>query len=160
MQEKWIKNSKPQTGDILKVRRKAGYCHFGIAVSSKEVIHFTGLQGDDITNPDNIKIRKTGLSMFVREDELEILDSWSSPFTAKEVVKRAKTYLESSYFKGKQYNFLTNNCEHFARFCYYGDPECTQVKTGIATAAVLTGAFVTAAAVAVGKSLKNKTKKS
>lgn len=157
--ENWKKNITPQPGDLIKVRRSAGYCHFGIAISSKEVIHFSGLQGDDITNPENIKIRKAPLKMFYRDDELEVLADWLSPFTAKEVIKRASAYLDSSYFRGKYYNFVTNNCEHFARFIYFGDASSKQVNNAAAVAAALAGAVITATAITVKNAVKDKNNK-
>ena len=157
--EKWLLNKMPQKGDIVRVRRKRGYCHFGIACSSKEIIHYTGLQGDDISNPDNIKIRKTTLKMFERGDRVEILDGWYSPYNAKEVVKRAESFLESAQFRGKYYNFFTNNCEHFARYCYYGESESVQVENGAAAASVLAGALVTATVLTVKNTIKKARKK-
>ena len=156
--EKWLKGQRPQRGDIVRVKRNKGYCHFGIACSDKEVIHFTGLSGDDITNPENIKIRKTSLDQFERGDQIEILDNWYSPFASKDVLKRAEAYLESSFFRGKHYNFFTNNCEHFARYCYFGEATSSQVENGLTAAAVLTGAVVTAAVVNVTNAIKDSKK--
>lgn len=156
--EKWVKGKKPQQGDLIRVRRSAGYCHFGIAISEKEVIHFSGLQGDDVTNPENIRIRKAPIKMFYRDDELEVLDEWKSPFNSFEVVKRAKAYLDSAHFRGKYYNFVTNNCEHFARYVYYGDACSEQVRNGITVAAALTGAVVAATALSIKKAAEDKKK--
>ena len=94
------------------------------------------------------------IDLFIKEDELEVLQGWHSPFTAKEVVDRAKGYLDSSLFRGKQYNFFTNNCEHFARYAYFGDATSDQVTNGLAAAAVLAGAVVTGTTIAVSSAIK------
>lgn len=156
--EKWLKNISPRKGDLIRVRRKAGYFHFGIALSDKEVIHYSGLLGDDVSNPENIKIRYASIETFVRDDVLEVLSEWLSPFNAEEVVNRAKNYVESAYFRGKTYNFVTNNCEHFARYCYYGEAESRQVLDTITGVAIATGVAVSAATVKIVKTIKDKNK--
>ena len=139
----FVKRRVPSKGDLLRVRRSAGYYHFGIAVDENTVIHFSAPQGDLSDNKQELMIIETPLSQFVRGDVLEIEEPYNSVFTPENVVKRAKNYVNSRYFRGKPYNFIENNCEHFARYCYDGDPKSKQV-IDVTTAVIATGAAVVA----------------
>ncbi len=119
---------KPKTGDLLRVKRNAGYYHFGIASSSNTVIHFTGANGDLAPDEGGIMIRETSLNKFVSGDELEAKNSCRSPFNPKEIVSRARNFLGQTTFRGKPYNVVTNNCEHFARYIFEGAPESLQTE--------------------------------
>ena len=157
----FLKKRTPKAGDLLRVRRKAGYYHFGIAVSEDRVVHFTAPQGDLSDNKKDMRIIETSLDRFIKGDVLEIEEPYSAVFTREEVVKRAKNYANSHYFRGKPYNFVSNNCEHFARYCYDGEEQSLQVSavrsaviaTGVAVAAGVAGAVIVST-----KKKKNKTK--
>jgi len=137
----WSKKVKPQEGDLIRVRRKVGYCHYGIALSENEVIHYAGPVDDEVLNAENIKIRRAPISIFIKEDEIEVKTPFDSPFTRNEVVSRAKEYVNSSQFRGQNYDFLMNNCEHFARYCYYGNPQSVQVGRALSGLLMRTIAF-------------------
>ena len=130
----------PTKGDLLRVHRKAGYYHFGVAISENRVIHFTAAQSDLGNNQNEIKIMETSLERFLQGDQLEIEEPYNSKFDREEVVKRAKNYANSHLFRRKPYNFVSNNCEHFARYCYDGKAESSQVIAGslVAVAAATT----------------------
>lgn len=130
------KVNKPLKGDLLRVRRKEGYYHFGIAVDSETVIHFTALENDLADNKKDMKIIETSLFRFLKGDQLEVEQPYNSKFTRDEVVKKAKKYVNCAKFRDKYYNFLTNNCEHFARYCYDGEPTSKQVVSGAMVAAI------------------------
>ena len=58
------------------------------------------------------------------------------------------------------YNFITNNCEHFANFIYYGDKVSKQVKVGTAVVATVVGGVLgVGAIVATAKNNNKKSKK-
>lgn len=124
----FYKVEKPKPGDLLRVKRSAGYYHFGIASSNKTVIHFTGANGDLSDDSGGIMIRETSLKKFVENDELEAKNSSKSPFNPKEIIERARKYLGCTTFRGKPYNLVTNNCEHFARYCFEGSAESLQTE--------------------------------
>lgn len=150
------KNDTPQKGDLLRIRRRAGYYHFGIAISPERVIHFTGNEGDLSSKDKQLTIQETPLEKFIRGDVLEIETPYSSPYTRDQVVKRAKKLAKNpETFRGKGYNFIDNNCEHVARYCYDGKAESEQVVAG--TLVIVSG--VTALINAVAKLLKPKDKK-
>lgn len=150
------KNLIPQKGDILRVHRKAGYYHYGIAVDDNTVIHFTGADEDLSKNNKEVKITQTSLARFLNGDVLEIESPYNAKYDSEEVVQRAKKYVNSQRFRNKYYNFVTNNCEHFANYCYYGSAKSRQVIIGTAVVGVVTGAaIVGAAANKVVKTIKN-----
>ena len=152
----FLKMEYPTKGDLLRVHRKEGYYHFGVAVSPTRVIHFTAEKSDLGNDKKDFKIIETSLERFLLGDQLEIEEPYSSKFDRDEVVERAKNYVNSQLFRGKYYNFITNNCEHFARYCYDGKAQSDQVITG-ATVVVAAGTLV-AGAIA-GKIAMNRRKK-
>ena len=123
----FIREEKPTKGDLIRVRRKAGYYHFGVAVSDDRVIHFTAVGGDLSKDTREIKIIETPLEDFLRGDILEVEVPYNSKFSRDSVIRRARKYLNSMYFRKKPYNFIDNNCEHFARYCYDGSSSSDQV---------------------------------
>lgn len=145
-------------GDLLRVKRKAGYFHYGIALDEDHVIHFSGTNDDSISNYKDVKIRKASLSLFLRGDTLEVNTPFDSPFSREEIISRAKAYLNKDKFNNAYYNLVTNNCEHFARYAYYGISTSKQVKTVAGVVTALTGSIVAGStfAVALSKSKKKK----
>lgn len=155
----WKKNLKPQAGDILRVHRKTGYYHYGIAVSNDRVVHFTAGDEDLAKNKKDMKIIESSLDRFLLGGRLEIESPYHASYEPKIVVERAKSYVNSQRFNGKYYNFITNNCEHFANFIYYGDRVSKQVKVGTAVVATVVGGVLGAGAIiATTKKSKPKSK--
>ena len=146
----------PTKGDLLRVHRKSGYYHFGVAVSPTRVIHFTAEKSDLGDNKKDFKIIETSLERFLLGDQLEIEEPYNSKFDRDEVVRRAKNYANSHLFHQKYYNFVSNNCEHFARYCYDGKAESEQVVAG--TTVVVAAGTLIAGAIA-GKIISNRRKK-
>lgn len=140
------KVDKPLKGDLLRVHRSLGYYHFGIAISEDRVIHFSA-PDQDITDKTKMRIIETSLKDFLKGDQLEIEQPYDSSFSRDEVVKRAKKYVNSNRFRGKYYHVVTNNCEHFARYCYYDKNESKQV-VAVTVGAAIAGALIAGAAVA------------
>ena len=149
----------PQKGDLLRVHRSAGYYHFGIAVSSDRVVHFTRNEGDLSSNNKQLTVQETTLKKFVHDDVLEIEVPYSSPYSRDEVVRRARKLANHETFRGKGYNFIDNNCEHVARYCYDGRAESKQVVAG--TMAIVAGvsALINAVARVLKKAKEKKPKK-
>lgn len=139
----FVKRSVPHTGDIIRTKRKFGYYHFGIAINENEVIHYSGRVNDNVTNANQVEIIKTSLDMFLRGDELEINYPYNSPYSPDEVVERALSYLGQKRFDNKPYNFITNNCEHFARYIYFNIKESKQVLLGAIVAAISVSTITT-----------------
>ncbi len=153
----FVKALKPLTGDLLRVKRKQGYYHYAIAINEDEVVHFSGMNDDSITNYKDVKIRKATLELFLRGGELEVESPFNSSFTREEVKDRALSYVDNNIFKGKSYNLVINNCEHFARYIYYGKSSSKQVDNALNIA--LTSLTTLGVGIATAVAIKNKKKK-
>ena len=149
------KVDKPLKGDLIRVRRKLGYYHFGIAISDDRVVHFSAID-QDVSDKKNMMIIETSLKDFLKGDVLEVEQPYSSPFSRDEVVKRAKKHVKSHQFRRKYYSVVDNNCEHFARYCYCDKAESKQVIAASVTAAITGMMLVGIVAGAVTKKAKQR----
>ncbi len=134
-----------EKGDLIRVKRKIGYYHYGIATSSNTVIHFSDFDNDSVLDNTKIRIIETSLEDFYRGDKLEINTPYDSPFSRDEVVENAKKFLGDYKFNDKKYNLVTNNCEHFARYVYYGTSKSKQVVNVSAVLAAIGLSLITTA---------------
>lgn len=134
----FIKTSIVERGDIIRVKRSKGYYHFGIASSNNTVIHFTGDNNDSILDSKGVKVRETSLERFLRKDDLEVMFPYDSDFPRDIVVARARDFVGQEEVLGGKYNLVSNNCEHFARYCYYDEHQSKQVEkiTNVAAKAI------------------------
>lgn len=156
---RFVKSKNIMPGDLVRVKRSKGYYHYGIMSDVDKIIHFTGPIDDSITKIENIKIRETSVENFVRGDTLQVLRPFSSSFDVNTVIERAKGFIGESKIFGKSYNLISNNCEHFARYIYFGKSDSKQVSivtNVLATTAIATGAVTTAAAIIIGTRRKKK----
>ena len=105
LSEFFIGNKTPLVGDHIYVQR-IGYTHHGIYIDSHLVIHFL---------KDGVTI--DSLSEFCKNKKIRIMSDNDSPanITSEGIVDRAYNAL----LNDDSYNLLTNNCEHFARWCRY-----------------------------------------
>jgi Lecithin retinol acyltransferase/PspA/IM30 family len=108
-------------GDQIYVYRellnlRGAYEHHGIDCGDGSVIHYR--------KPSEI-VERTSLETFTRGEKIYIRQYPRSGFAfiADVVVQRA----ESRLGEGK-YNFLFNNCEHFATWCKIGMSESRQIQ--------------------------------
>lgn len=127
----------PNPGDhirIFRVSELITYYHHGIYISENEVIHFTSFSEDaSITNTSEFKIMNTpfkGKYGFLRNSEFnyEIRKYSMLEKIPKNkvsvIIEKAKSKIGES-----GYNFLTNNCEHFAYDCTHNMKISTQLLT-------------------------------
>ena len=120
-------NVKPIKGDLIRVKRKLGYYHYGIYIGHNKVIHYSAPEDDSIFDNRNIEIRKGDLQEnFLRGDTLEVNIPYSSFYYRFIVCKRAKKLLGVHKFRDVDYDLLKNNCEHFANYCYFGEAVSAQ----------------------------------
>jgi hypothetical protein len=96
--------------------------HHGIDCGDRTVIHYRGKQTGG-------KIAQTSYGEFAQGKQVYVKSS-SYKFSADEIVRRAKRRLHEP-----NYNFVSNNCEHFATECTSGEPDSQQVGNGVAGAA-------------------------
>lgn len=95
------------------------YSHHGIYYSKNKVIHFTGepLSGQPAV------IRIDHIDDFAKGDKIELV-SYTKCFPPKETIYRAEVCLGES-----DYSLISNNCEHFCKWCKTGMHISDQVES-------------------------------
>lgn len=118
------KLKNPNYGDHIRVDRGM-YFHHGIYESDDVVYHFASPIGQE-TSPDTAIIHTSTLANFlkgglvmVREYTNEELDKIRDP---EEIIEYARAHLGEG-----GYNLISNNCEHFANLCVFGESKSSQV---------------------------------
>ena len=89
------------------------YSHFAVYIGNGDVVHVVG--GEDGTK--GVVKRERMLDAFagdVRKNN--VMDDTFRPLRVQDIIRIAKSRVEENW----KYNFLTNNCEHFASMCRYG----------------------------------------
>lgn len=127
-------------GDHIWVSRPLGYApvgytHHGIDCGDGTVIHFTGEPG----RKTDASVARTTLSDFALDSIVNVRE-YSQQDEPQVVIDRAESKLGS-----RDYNLISNNCEHFATWCCTGRTASQQVR--MAGSLTTTGA---AAATALG----------
>lgn len=112
-------------GDIIAIKRWGGlYEHYGVYIGDGRVIHFSAKEGDF---GGEITVHEASFDDFVRNDlfyyKVEFGKRDGRLYSPEETVVRAKEMIGNN----KKYNLITNNCEHFARWCKTGKRTSTQV---------------------------------
>lgn len=129
-------------GDHLKVSRGIFahpriYTHHGIYVGGwLPVIHYPGEVFSDTKSP----ICRVSFEAFAADGDVEVV-RYGDCLPAEETIRRAESRLGE-----REYSVVTNNCEHFARWCKTGQDASEQVKDVVST--VGGGVGATAAATA------------
>ena len=114
-------------GDVVRVTHKL-YDHYGIYVKAStgaRVIHYTGENGPQDFNG---MVRETPIGVFLNgEKKYTVCEfdprRYRTIYSGEETVERARSRLGQ-----KDYNLVTNNCEHFAVWCKTGKDESSQVR--------------------------------
>ena len=109
---------KCNRGDVVKVFRKLiPIWHYGVVTGEDEVVHFR----------DGLII-KTDFEVFIKGDYDTFqkcnLSETNRLYNNEKTAQRAESCVGTD-FGG--YDFLNNNCEHFANWCISGDKYSTQV---------------------------------
>ena len=90
------------------------YSHFSVYIGNGDVVHVVG--GEDgtkgVVKRDNILEVFAG--NYVRKNNH--MDDTFEPLRVQEIIRIARAYVGEDW----KYDFLTNNCEHFASMCRYG----------------------------------------
>lgn len=121
-----FKQIKPTFGSIIRVNR-GFYYHYGIYVDDMHVIHFASLVPGHEMDPEMASVCESDLKTFLKDGVLEV------KVLTDEEKKRARTneeVVKYAYQKigMKGYNVITNNCEHFANECVFGEAKSDQVN--------------------------------
>ncbi|OON96139.1 MAG: NC domain protein [Candidatus Epulonipiscioides saccharophilum] len=116
----------PKKGDHIRVKRGV-YSHHGVYVSDDEVIHFAGVDDDNVLDWANNEVIKTDLKQFLRGGILEVKEYTDEElddlYPVEQIVAYARTCLGD-----KEYNLAFNNCEHFANMCTLGRFRSRQIE--------------------------------
>lgn len=123
-------------GDHIRVWRGV-YFHHGIFVGGDAVVHFTDVRNSKAS----ASVRRCTRSEFANGGTIERV-AYRQSLPATEVVRRAIAGLG-----GRGYDVLSNNCEHFARWCKVGQHASEQVRRA---GAGTVGASTSWGAVALG----------
>ncbi len=110
-------------GDHIYVNRNLLYSHHGIDCGDGKVIHFDPKDGGKW----RASVRETTKEAFAPNGTIRIV-SYRRCEAPGTVVEQARSCLGM-----RQYNWIFNNCEHFATWCKTGNHESTQVAMGIAS---------------------------
>ena len=150
-----VRDCEIKLGDVVGVHRMQGiYDHYGIYTGNGGMIHYADPSGDFGTN---IVIHETTLEKFKESSEYLFVIDFEQFFRKKniklfdilkpgyiDIANLYKLLFESNNYRlyspeetviraksrlgEKEYNILTNNCEHFAIWCKTGVSESTQVE--------------------------------
>ena len=121
-------SSKPCYGDHIRVCR-GYYYHHGIYVSDDYVIHFASKENVDRIDPKDAKIIITSLSEFLKDGILEVRVFNSEELSKKRSPSDIVNYAFMQVDKRLgTYNLISNNCEHFANECVFGQAVSEQVE--------------------------------
>lgn len=120
------KEIKPSFGDHIKVDRGM-YSHHGIYVSDDCVIQFASLIPGHETDPESASICDTSLETFLKGGTLLVRTYSDDELKKKRSPLEIVEYAKSKYGT-KGYNIISNNCEHFANECVFGEKKSEQVE--------------------------------
>lgn len=116
----------PKMGDHIRVKRGL-YAHHGIFVSDKEIIHFTGKDGDSILDWSKPEVIQSDLDYFLKGGILEVKEytdeKFSQLYMPQQIVEYARACIGD-----KGYHLAFNNCEHFANVCTLNSFRSQQVE--------------------------------
>jgi len=100
------------------------YDHHGIDCGDGTVIHYSGsIKGG------TGKIERISKAKFAKGQQIKV-KKYSRKYAPSEIVNRAERRLKNSH--REEYNFVFNNCEHFAYDCTKGQSDSLQVDHGVA----------------------------
>jgi hypothetical protein len=94
------------------------YSHHGIYVGGGRVVHYAGLSQRLRRGP----VEEVTLESFAKQFGFRIEPHAAPAFPAEEIVRRARTRIGEN-----RYGLLSNNCEHFSRWCVTGRAGSCQV---------------------------------
>ena len=121
---KMISNILKKGDIIFAVRAFGTYLHYGVYVGKKKVIHFATEDFDDY-DMDHAKIIQTSIEYFAHGADVYIEQEREGAKRDIDTVRCAKSHLGTGL---NTYNLFTNNCEHFANMCKYGEKESYQIR--------------------------------
>ena len=122
--------SECKFGDMIRISF-GNFYHYGIFVSEDEVIQFGLPPFEGLLNRkfEDIAVCVSDIDTFSGGKTVEVATAERSKkekrLSPKKTVRRARERIGE-----KGYDILHNNCEHFARYCYFGEKRC-EVTEGV-----------------------------
>lgn len=106
----------PQTGDILRIRKNNVF-HYGICVANDRAVEFGAAQEAKNAPPETVKVRECPISDFTGEASFCVgrAEAEERAFSPETIAARARARIGEG-----NYDFIRNNCEHFAYECAFG----------------------------------------
>jgi len=126
---------EPKKGDVIwadRMDKGRPYYHCGIYEGGGYVIHYAAPQGSEISQK-NAVVHETTLDKFKDGCKLRIVE-FPEGFSAEETLRRARSRIGE-----KDYNFVVNNCDHFATWCKTGEHRSVQADEAKKVITVLGG---------------------
>lgn len=120
------KTKKPVSGDHIRVNRGL-YYHHGIYADDYCVFHFAS-PSDNEMNPETARVLYTTLDQFLKGGILEVREYSFEEINKKRNPKEIIDEAIKSIGEGG-YNVISNNCEHFANRCVFGESTSEQVES-------------------------------
>ena len=120
-------------GDMIRVSC-GNFYHYGIFATEEEVIQFGLPPFDGLLNRnfEDVSICVSTIDEFSGGKAVEVAFMEKADkrkrLAPKKTVRRAREKIGE-----RGYDILHNNCEHFARYCYFGEKEC-EVTDGVVSA--------------------------
>jgi hypothetical protein len=114
---------EPKPGDVIWANRMfkgMPYNHCGVYEGGGYVIHFAAPEGSEISQ-ENAVVHRTSLGAFADGCPVKIIE-YPEGYSAEETLHRARSRIGE-----RGYDFLTNNCDHFATECKTGEHRSLQV---------------------------------
>lgn len=103
-------------GDHVYVRRRPHYSHHGVDCGDGTVIHYVGERGEVRY------IDRTSWETFAAGDEV-LVRIYKRRLPVDQIVRNAESRIGE-----RDYNLVTNNCEHFATWAVTGSAGSSQVR--------------------------------
>ena len=98
---------------------RRGYTHHGVCVGRGRVVRYSGFSGFWQYGP----VEEVSLARFANGRSVQIVDHPESQYAPEEIARRARSRLGEN-----DYRLLTNNCEHFCKWCLSGVSRSAQVE--------------------------------
>lgn len=99
-----------------------GFAHHGIYVGEGKVIHYGALMYDIVRKP----VEEVTLAQFSGGRPIYVVQHGELPYSLEQILERARCRLGES-----RYRLMTNNCEHFVEWCFYGVQRSFQVDRAV-----------------------------
>ena len=130
-----------EVGDLVEFPR-ISISHWGVYIGNGEIVHLTATNKASGIRDQEGCVKRENFWDVVEQSRAEKNnykdnDSQYKIFDREEIKRRALSKVGPS-----KYNFVGDNCEHFAMYCRYGKKHSGQVNAFVARCLIIKGAFL------------------